>query len=686
MALQELVNEKSIAEVSAKYKIHRGLLQTLQQMASTFAGTVTTFCKSLQWNLLSLILAQFRERLFFGIHPDLIDLMKIPSMSSTRIARALFKNGIEKLSDLANSKILNVENVLMDLGGNFFVIGKTTELNVLDLAKMLINDARNHIQNEIGLKAVNWTQIELHVEQKEVQVPITQDKEKSTKLDEAPANELEAVSVETKEEVKDNSRKRKNEAVETFHRPTDEVSVPTPVKKKKVDADNSVNYRRKLRSSGGPEEFVSINTQFMNDLDKKAEQSAMDKSDENASLFKSNILDDDKLNESDALTERLQQHLEIIDVLSNDTVFTQFKKELSKQTEVGVAVGVQKFQLQSQAIGGNLLNSVNQNVVKQHFIFDGTLYVDCISFCFNSKKVFYLDLQKKDRPMIQEVKQFITSLMEQKNLTLIMFEAREHLKVLQKAFDFDKNVNLKISDPRLGSWLINPDTNFTWQESLQKFSSEHVDVLELASNHPTVTSLALSYFSRIKPKVRTVVESFLSTVLMEQQLKLMKNTGKGLLVRVFSDLEMSIQVVLMKMELAGFPINEKKLQETIEGATLLQRQLEQHIYELNGRKFNLSSGKEVSKVVGIHRNLEKKKISTAKNVLEKLDLPIAAAIMTWRTLTKTLSNMQPMMKIVKNGRVYANSFSLTQTGRISMYEPNLQNVTKDFDVAFKGKT
>lgn len=33
-------------------------------------------------------------------------------------------------------------------------------------------------------------------------------------------------------------------------------------------------------------------------------------------------------------------------------------------------------------------------------------------------------------------------------------------------------------------------------------------------------------------------------------------------------------------------------------------------------------------------------------------------------------------------RIYGNSYSFTQTGRISMHEPNLQNVAKDFQTEF----
>lgn len=113
LALQELVNEMPITEVAIKFKVSRGILQSLQQMAGTFAGIVTAFCNSLNWSMLSLIVTQFKERLFFGIHPDLLDLMRIPSLNTQR-ARALHKNGIETLLDLAQASAFVIEKILYD--------------------------------------------------------------------------------------------------------------------------------------------------------------------------------------------------------------------------------------------------------------------------------------------------------------------------------------------------------------------------------------------------------------------------------------------------------------------------------------------------------------------------------------------------------------------------------------------
>lgn len=109
--MQELVSEKNVTEVAHKFKCSRGLLQTLQQLASTFAGIVTSFCNALNWTMLVSIISQFKERLFFGVHQDLVDLMKIPNLNSQR-ARSLFNEGIQTLADLANSDLFIVEKIL----------------------------------------------------------------------------------------------------------------------------------------------------------------------------------------------------------------------------------------------------------------------------------------------------------------------------------------------------------------------------------------------------------------------------------------------------------------------------------------------------------------------------------------------------------------------------------------------
>ena len=52
-----------LATVAAKYGATKGMLQGLQQAASTFAGMVTVFSAKLGWNNMELLLGQFQDRL-----------------------------------------------------------------------------------------------------------------------------------------------------------------------------------------------------------------------------------------------------------------------------------------------------------------------------------------------------------------------------------------------------------------------------------------------------------------------------------------------------------------------------------------------------------------------------------------------------------------------------------------------
>ena len=188
---------------------------------------------------------------------------------------------------------------------------------------------------------------------------------------------------------------------------------------------------------------------------------------------------------------------------------------------------------------------------------------------------------------------------------------------------------------------------------------------------------------------RTSTESLIIMQVMSSLTENLQSIGKGYIHKVFKDLEMPIQLSLLRMELKGFAVNESKLYDLSEKITKLLKNLEENIYEVNGRKFNLSSSKDVAQVLGIYKNLQiakRKRISTSKQVLGKLELPLADLIIQHRKMNAILSNsIQPLLNSIKNSKIYGKSFSLTQTGRISMSEPNLQNVSKDFDLVYDGE-
>lgn len=193
LALQELVNETNVNVVAAKYKCSRGMLQSLQQMASTFAAVVTAFCTALNWNLLALIIEQFRERLFFGVHRELIDLMRLSNLNGQR-ARCLFDGGFKTLAELANADGRTVERVLYDSigfdarqreGESDFEAARRNKVRCLyitgragvtvqEAAKLLIEDARRYLEQEMGLKNVQWNVIDVGDELKTENVPVDQ--------------------------------------------------------------------------------------------------------------------------------------------------------------------------------------------------------------------------------------------------------------------------------------------------------------------------------------------------------------------------------------------------------------------------------------------------------------------------------------------------------------------------------
>lgn len=113
LVLQDLVNEVPLPVVSRRYKINRGLLQSLQNSSSTFAGMVTVFCQKLGWTCIELLLDQFQSRLSFGVSRELCNLVRIPLLNAFK-ARAFYDSGYQSVSALAYASKDDIAKILRD--------------------------------------------------------------------------------------------------------------------------------------------------------------------------------------------------------------------------------------------------------------------------------------------------------------------------------------------------------------------------------------------------------------------------------------------------------------------------------------------------------------------------------------------------------------------------------------------
>lgn len=111
LALLELVNEIPLRTVSRRYNINKGLLQSLQSSASTFAGMVTKFCEKLGWRSLEMLIDQFQSRLSFGVTRELCDLVRISLLNGAR-ARLLYNSGYHTVSAVAMASTSELTKLL----------------------------------------------------------------------------------------------------------------------------------------------------------------------------------------------------------------------------------------------------------------------------------------------------------------------------------------------------------------------------------------------------------------------------------------------------------------------------------------------------------------------------------------------------------------------------------------------
>ncbi|MFR0567686.1 DNA polymerase I [Lentilactobacillus parabuchneri] len=154
---------------------------------------------------------------------------------------------------------------------------------------------------------------------------------------------------------------------------------------------------------------------------------------------------------------------------------------------------------------------------------------------------------------------------------------------------------------------------------------------------------------------------------------------------LYRDIEIKIAFVLAKMEINGIKVDAGTLEAM--GSKFKERiaEIQQTIYQEAGEEFNIGSPKQLGKILFEKLRLPilkktKTGYSTSVDVLEKLapDAPIVQNVLDYRQIAKLQSTyIDGLLKVIHkdDGKVHTRYLqTLTQTGRLSSVDPNLQNI------------
>ena len=166
--------------------------------------------------------------------------------------------------------------------------------------------------------------------------------------------------------------------------------------------------------------------------------------------------------------------------------------------------------------------------------------------------------------------------------------------------------------------------------------------------------------------------------------KLLKRLEENEQTHLYWEMELPVSDILARMETQGIRVDKERLVEMGVEFEARLKEIEQEIYELAGEEFNINSTKQLGVILFEKMGLPvikktKTGYSTAVDVLEKLahQAPIVELILEYRQLAKLNSTYVEGLQayIQEDGKIHTRFVqNLTQTGRLSSVDPNLQNI------------
>ena len=247
----------------------------------------------------------------------------------------------------------------------------------------------------------------------------------------------------------------------------------------------------------------------------------------------------------------------------------------------------------------------------------------------------------------------------------------------QTAKKNNKEINGDVFDIKIANYLIDVTSKSEIDKIVFNYLGEIISSNEEIYGKGAKRSLPTqevlnSYIAKIAASILEVKPLMIKRLEEENMLDLYKN------------IEIKVARVLANMEFEGIHVSKKALDKMSHEFDERIKTLEASIYTLAGSEFNIASPKQLGVVLFEDLGLPpikktKTGYSTAVEVLEQLQHSheIIPLIMEYRTLTKLNSTYAKglVKDITREGKIHTRyEQTLTQTGRLSSVNPNLQNI------------
>ncbi len=309
-----------------------------------------------------------------------------------------------------------------------------------------------------------------------------------------------------------------------------------------------------------------------------------------------------------------------------ERIFKDKEPEIQQTENVGVEEGTQQ---DIKLIDGNLY-----------------IYIGDDFFCFKGEKAI---IKTPIFPISQELKQMLCDSKIKKY--------SNNLKALYKhCIENDISVENGFFDAMLAAYLLNPsESSYSAEILCNRYANFNIN-----SEYEIIFYL---------PEIAE---------------KMLKSLEEASMISLYNDIEVPLTQVLASMEHYGFKVDREALSAFSKELTTKCEQLTNQIYDLAGKEFNINSTKQLGEILFDTLELPvvrktKTGYSTDAEVLTKLRgyHPIIDCILEYRMLTKLKSTYADgLLKVISEDSRIHSVFNqtVTQTGRISSTEPNLQNI------------